>query len=690
MLLAATAGGIAGSAQADVPPPTISATTNLVDGQVVDVSLTDVPSGSTYVVVECGPAAIQIVLKQWKTGNVNPEDGCEPQQNTLLFSQNSTSIKGQLQLRAMINAAADPHDCTKGGCFIAFFPAAGGSGLQLVNISFAPDACTAPGSCALGDAPGIAGRTAPAPPGPNGAPATISTATAGTPVTLMRTAGVAGDLTPAGSESGPAIGPLTQLSAPSPVVTGEGMVRLTLAAPGTDWGTNVPTSVVVDVSIDGGTTQQMVLFRGATPFVYAGFTGPLTTGAHSVTIAVDTALSQTGSQPPAVDVHDVQLQVVAPDNPSYRAFTYAPVIYGRSTSAIHDTPLLQYAKSSTSGAGVTSLDYTEVFTHEDTGTAFVPMFESGAWGRMSDIESYFSLSVQADGTPSGPTFFSGNVPDDYPDNQNAIAETDVAFSGNWDGNHPIVRDATGNNDFSQVGTTAFRFQQAPVAPPPAGRPREAVMDANPWTYHVMGDEVARWYTNFTTDAAAPEQGDARQYAYVELHASGAGVTALGVDIQLDGDPTWYGNDFGSGYSLAGTGSSRTVVKLPLDWDTHTITGVRIRVFPQSSAPSVQVSSITVGALDQNWNFSQAALPPATIVAGFLFQATEPTTTTTTTSTTSTSTTIPQGPSTSVGPTSLPGLISTTIPSTTSAVESRPAANSVQPAMAITAEPTFTG
>ena len=693
-LIAATVGGMADQAQATPVAVAVSATTNLVDGQTVDVSLTGIPNGSTYVVVQCGPPAIQIVLKQEKSGDTNPEDGCEPQQNTLLFSQNSTSIQGQLQLRAKINAAVGTIDCTKVQCFIAFFPAAGGSGLQLVNISFASDACAAPGSCALGDAPGVAGRATPALPDPNGAPATIATASAGSPVSLTRTAGVAGDLSPAGSESGPAIGPLEQLAAPSTAVTGEGMVRLTLAAPGTDWGTNVPTSVVVDVSIDGGTTQQMVLFRGATPFVYAGFTGPLTTGDHSVTVAVDTALSQTGSQSPTVDVHDVQLQVVAPDNPLYRAFAYAPVMYGRSTSAIHDTPLLQYARSSPLGAGVTSLDYTEVFTHEDTGTAFVPMFESGAWGRMSDIESYFSLSVQADGTPSGPTFFSGNVPDDYPDTQNAIAETDVAFTGNWDGNHPIVRDATGNNDFSQVGTTPFRFQQAPVAPPASGRPREAVMDTNPWTYHVMGDEIARWYTNFTTNAAVPEQGDARQYAYIELHASGSGVTALGVDVQLDGDPTWYGNDFGSGYSLAGTGTSRTVVKLPLDWEAHTVTGVRIRVFPTSATSSVQVSSITIGELDQNWNFNQVVLPVPTIVDGFMFQATAPTTTTTTstttTSTTSTSTTIPREPSTSVAPTAPPGSTSTTMPSTPTTAGSRSADNLAQPATAVTAAPTFTG
>lgn len=694
LLVGVVAFGSAHVAEAVDTTVTVGATTGLVDGQVVAVSATGMPAASTYLVVECGPQAVTLLSGGWPNGNRNPMDGCESQGSKVLFAHDDGAPTGNLTIRAVLNAAIGPIDCRVDACFIAFFSLQGGATLHLVDITFAADACAAPGSCATGVRPGVAGRDTADPAKPSGAPPVLSTATASSPVTVSRDASVAGDLSAIGSETGPATGPFAQPAPPAAPVGGEGMVRLMLAAPGTDWGMNQPTAVVVDVSVDGGTTQQMVLFRGATSFVYAGFTGPLTTGAHQVTVAVNSAQSVTRGAPANVDVHDVQLQVVTPDNPSYLAFAHAPVMYGRSTSAQHDTPLIPYAASSPTGGGATRLSYTEVFTHEDAGTAFIPFMESAAWGRMTDIESFFSVTVGSTGTLSNATFFSGQVPDDYPDTQNAIDEVDVPFTGAWAGTHPIVRDATGNNDFSQVGTTPFRFQQVPVAAPAPGSPREAVMDANPWTYRVMGDEIARWYTNFTTDPALPEQGDARQYAYVELHTTGSGVGSIGVDIQLEGDPTWYANDFGSGFDLTSTGGARTVVKLPLDWLSYGIAAVRLRVFPTSATSSVGVTGLTIGGLDSGWIYSTVAVPQPSVLDGFLFVP--PTTTSTTTSSTSTST-----PTSTSSSTSTPTPAPSTVPSPTGAPVSgiapaatpRPSSEAptdAMPAVAQDATPTYTG
>ena len=663
----------------------VSVTTGLSDGQVVHVSATGVPTGTTYLAVECGPEAITLYTGGWPNGDVNPEDGCEGQQSTVLFSGQTDAVSGSLRLRARLSAPVGPIDCTVEACFVAFFSLAGGAPLLLTNISFAADACAPPGSCQTGVEPGIGGRATAAPAASTSAPPPFATATSGHPAVIGATAGVAGDLSPVGAVTGEPTGAFAALPVPSTPVAGEGIVRLDLAAPGTDWGTNVPTSVVADVAVDGGTAQQLVLFRGATPFVYAGGLGPLTTGTHSVSIAVDDALSSTGSGGGDIEVHDVQLLVVRPDNPGYQAISHAPIVYGRSTSALHDTPLLEYATSS-SPTGATHLGYTEVFSHEDVGTAFVPFAESVAWGRLTDIETFFSLDAAADGTPSNATFFSGAVPADYPDNLNAIAEVHVPFTGTWDGTHPIVRDATGNNDFSQVGTSAFRFRPVPVAPHPSGRPREAVMDANPWTYRVMGEEIARWYVNFTTDSASPEQGDARQYAYVELHATGAGVSTIGVDVQLDGSSTWYANDFGSGYPAVGGGTSRTVIKLPTWWMGHSITSVRLRVFPTGATSAVQVSSLRIFGLDQGWGFHELNVPTPTVVDGFLFHASpapnDTTTTTTSTTTAATPSTTPLGPSTSVGAT-----VATSPDTTVSAVGVSPMAT---PATPLPETPTYTG
>jgi hypothetical protein len=679
-------------AVAHTPAVTLSATKGQIDRHEVDVGATGLANGVTYLVVECGPEAVTILAQHLPGGDINPEDGCESQQNTLLFTADGSEAHGRLQLRAMLNAAVGPIDCRVEACFVAFFALAGGAGINLVNISFAPTACAAPGSCQTGVQPGLAGRAVAASADPTPAPAPIASLAGPSSISIDRAAFVAGDLAPAGAITGGVTGPFEQLAPPAVSVAGEGIVRLDLSAPGTDWGANVASAVVVDVSVDGGAPQQIVLFRGATPFVYAGGVGPLSTGEHAVTVAIDQALSRTGAQTPAIEIHDIQLQVVTPSNPRYQAIAHAPIVYGRSTTALHDTPLLEYANASASGSS-THLGYTMVFSHENAGTAFVPFMESAVWGRMTDIESFFSLDAAADGTPSGATYYSGSVPDDYPDDLNAISEVDVPFTGSWDGMHPVVRDATGNNDFSQSGTTGFRLRPVPVSAPPSGRPREAAMDANPWTYRVMGDEVSRWYTNVTTDPLLPEQGDARQYAYVEISSSGSGVASLGVDVQLDGGPTWYANDFGGGYPIGGSGTSRTTIKLPTDWMGHTITAARVRVFPAGAASTVTVSSLRIFGLDQTWGFHEVTVPTPSIVAGFLFvpQPAAPVTTTTTSTTsdtTSTPNTTSPPPPTTDATTAPSGVPSTMVAS--SPVAPSGANAEAPPASALDAQPTYTG
>ena len=119
---------------------------------------------------------------------------------------------------------------------------------------------------------------------------------------------------------------------------GEGLLRLALDAPGTSWGPGTPSSTVVDAAVtDLSThqvvgTQQFVLFWGASPFVYAGFTGPVSlSDRYSVKISVEPpaslhGLSQPGLLPPQAVLLASALEVVSPTNPQYLAYAYAPVV----------------------------------------------------------------------------------------------------------------------------------------------------------------------------------------------------------------------------------------------------------------------------------------------------------------------------------------------------------------------------
>jgi hypothetical protein len=347
-------------------------------------------------------------------------------------------------------------------------------------------------------------------------------------------------------------------------------------------------------------TQQFVLFWGASPFVYAGFADPVRlSDRYSVTISVEPpaslrGLSQPGLLQPQAVLLASALEVVGPANPQYLVYAYAPVLYGRSTSALHDVPMLTYATVARASDGANVLSYVVVFSHEDGGTGFLPFVEWGTWGRMSDIENAISFTVSAAGSVSGARYLWGGEPlSGFPDSQTALQEVERPFTGAWWGKHPVLRDATGNNDFSDQGTTRFRFQLAPVAAPAPGAARDAVMDANPFTYQVMADEVARWYADMSTSPDSPEPGQAEQYAIVDMDTAGRGVSSVAVDVRLSGSTQWFRSDLGWGYPLVGTGHVRTVVKLPLGWGSSSITGLQIAVEPPSAASILRVRYVNI-------------------------------------------------------------------------------------------------
>ena len=166
-----------------------------------------------------------------------------------------------------------------------------------------------------------------------------------------------------------------------------------------------------------------------------------------------------------VDLLASQLELVPPTNPQYLAYAYAPVMYGRTTSALHDVPLLPVRHRDPAAGGANLVSYVFVWSHEDAGTGFLPFLEWGRWGRMTDIENAISFTVRPDGTVSGAQYlWGGGTGDRLPGQPERSKEVDKAFAGTWWGHHPVLRDATGNNDFSDRGDDAF-----PVPARPRGR-----------------------------------------------------------------------------------------------------------------------------------------------------------------------------------------------------------------------------
>lgn len=400
---------------------------------------------------------------------------------------------------------------------------------------------------------------------------------------------------------------------------GEGLVWLTMSAPGTSWASRRDTAAVVKVRLDAGPAQSVVLFYGARPFTYEGFVGPVGPGRHRITVSVDPAASDLQGVAPAVKVLSASLAVVPAASPDYLIEAYAPVLYGRPSAGRRYTPLLDDAAESTLADGSHQLSYVMVFSAHDQGDSIVPAYQWGLWGRMTDVVSVLDEVVAPDGHVTSATYAScGCEKLPWPSAVMSPEETTAAFAGTWYGHHPVLRDATATNYMSDQGTSPFRFQQAPVAAPGPGQLRSQVMDLHPWTYRVSDEELPREHL-ISTNPDDLLVGDYRQYAIVDANLSVAGTQSVAVELRLAGSPTWYSSDYRqatggvpSAFPFHDGGHWRTVVKLPTDWASRPITGIRLRLEAPPASPTpaaVSVESLKVLEVTPGFGVTSRSLPP---------------------------------------------------------------------------------
>ena len=415
---------------------------------------------------------------------------------------------------------------------------------------------------------------------------------------------------------------------------GEGILALTMSAPGTSWANPKNTSVVVDVWVGRGRNrtnqQQIVLFDGARRFTYQAFVGRLTTGHHCVSVKVDPGRS-TDHRRAAVAVYAARLRVVPKSSPDYQAVTHAPVLYARRSSSGFDAQLLTDVTAVPAGRDV-ALSYTVIWTRERVGDGQVPFYEWGKFGRMTDIETVLDERVAPSGRILSATYLScgcESMPH-YPDDQNAPpgpqTETQVAYPDHGTppalGRHLVLRDATGNNDESPYGTTPYRMQQVPVAGPATGQVREVVMDRHPWTYRLSNEDLSRT-SSIDPNPRSTAPGRYPQYLVVDIDTAPSGTSSISVGVQISGDSTWWTNDYAqSGVAYTGLnfytgGHGRTVIKLPADWHRHRITALRLQLHPQAGQtaslqgkPVIRLIEVTPG-----FTIRRRPVPAPTIETG---------------------------------------------------------------------------
>jgi hypothetical protein len=325
----------------------------------------------------------------------------------------------------------------------------------------------------------------------------------------------------------------------------EALLDLTASAPGTSWRERGAEAAAITIYVDGHYHQDVILFAGTREFAYQLILGRVGPGEHN--LRVEFNRKQSAAKATDVKIGDAKVTTIDRNHPEFQAVARAPIIYARpdTVGKFSDIPLLAYYESERAGAS-DRFTYTVIFSNEDGGTQTTALM--ARWGRTTDIEWVCETRVGAEGEAK--TIFQG------------ANHRDTQYAGKLEADHPLMFDATVNNNFSDHGQSEMRFAPRPLPFDARTASREEMMDRHPWTYQVMADEMIR--EGKITEERKPGQAinDLRNYVYFDIRSNQTGA-ALSVAVKLKGDPVWRASDWGiANYRIDRSGNFRTTALLP--------------------------------------------------------------------------------------------------------------------------------
>jgi hypothetical protein len=389
-------------------------------------------------------------------------------------------------------------------------------------------------------------------------------------------------------------------------VDGEAVATVRAACSRCDWGESGRESVALTISVDGKYSQHLQLARGAATADYPIALGAVAKGPHRLTIDRDPELSAPGAGAATIDVVDLSFF-----NPGrsrdYTALAMAPILYARENTVgkFTDLPLLMWYEAVPTARGQ-QFRYSVIFSNEDGGTQTDRLMAT--WGRTTDIEFVYGVEVDEHDRVLAEEFQGPGheVP---------------PFTGRHEGRHPLLWVSTDNNMVSEQGATRIRYAPKPVKFDLTERSREAVMDANPWTYAIASVEMRR--EGKIADAAPPGHNtipDPRQFVYVEACGTiGNAALALSVGTRRAGsrDTTWTASDRGlASYRIVRDGCFRIATPLPPATRASDIRALRVHAFsrPQADgAPPAPPAPVQLMRINKVFMLDERYLPTPSIL-----------------------------------------------------------------------------
>ena len=400
-------------------------------------------------------------------------------------------------------------------------------------------------------------------------------------------------LTPAAAQAQSAPLASAELNADQP---GEAKLALTASAPGADWGTAGKESALLEVAVDGKPVTNVVTFNGAVPLEYDVALGHVAAGKHAITVTLDAAKSPVAN----AEVTSLKPTLVPESDLVAR---YAPVLYGRNLPTVPgafenvntDVPLLAYHVSSTDAQGNRVIEYTMTWSNEDGGTNTPSLM--ARWGRTTDIEWLYRVTVDADGN---------RITDAYQSSGHGT----LPFDGIRENDHPLLQVVTSNNNMASVtdvaASSGYRFFLDTSVALPANRAREWIMDTHPWAYLVMAKEQTReGKIEAVPNPATAAMSDQRNYLFAEVRKSTSYATPprsgswAGTALAAMVGGVWYTSNHGvAGDSIQRDDAAATTIELPAGTKSTDIQAVKAFAVANGTPGnySIDVSSINRGFL----------------------------------------------------------------------------------------------
>ena len=369
----------------------------------------------------------------------------------------------------------------------------------------------------------------------------------------------------------------------------EALATITVSCARCAWATAGREAVVLSLVLDGRYVQHLPIVRTGRAD-YTVMLGRVEPGRHTLVVTEDAGLTAAGLRHGDHAVVDtIAVTQVVEGAGDYTALSLAPIVYARpdTVTRFTDVPVFMWYENEPTPRG-TRYRYSVIFTNEDGGTPADRLMAT--WGRTLDIEYLYSVEV---------------------DRQGAILEDDIqgpkhetlAFNGRREGGHPLLWVATDNNMVLPEGTTQVRYAPAPVLFPLVDVSREAVVDAHPWLYELMSQELVR--EGKIVAGAPPGQGaipDPRRYVFFEGCGELAGL-ALTLAVRVGTE--WISSDRDQAdYRIVRDGCYRGAIPLPDANTIKDVRAIRAQVFTRESkanpAPATLTRINTVFALDQRF------------------------------------------------------------------------------------------